>query len=110
MQLGPNLGTGAEDQQADRLAAVAQRQHEQPRAPVLTAVRVADHGAGAVVDLGLFAGRGLDHRAGFWRLVRVKLGDEAPDALVAGGEAAGVHQILPDRKSTRLNSRTLRTS
>src|ERR1019366_4401412 len=42
MQLGPNLGTGAEDQQADRLAAVAQRQHEQPRAPVLPAVALAD--------------------------------------------------------------------
>ena len=26
-----------------------------------------------------------------------ELADEAPDALIAGGEAVGVHQILPDR-------------
>ena len=65
MQFGPDLRTGAEHQQANRLAAVTESQHEQPRAPVLAAVRVADHRAGAVIDLRLFAGRGLDHRAGF---------------------------------------------
>ena len=68
MQFGPGLRTGAEHQQADRLAAVAQGQHEQARAPVLAAVRVADHRASAVIDLGLFAGRGLDHGAGLRRL------------------------------------------
>jgi hypothetical protein len=96
MQFGPDLRTGVEHQQANRLATVAQRQHEQPRALVLPTVRVTDHGACAVIDLGLFAGRGLDHRAGFWRLVWMQLGDEATDALVAGGETGGVHQILPD--------------
>ena len=96
MQFGPDLRTGVEHQQANRLATVAQRQHEQPRALVLPTVRVTDHGACAVIDLGLFAGRGLDHRASFWQLVWMQLGDEATDALVAGGETAGVHQILPD--------------
>ena len=67
MQLGPGLRTGAEHQQPNRLAAVAERQHEQPRAPVLAGVRIAHHRAGAVIDLSLFAGRGLDHRASFWR-------------------------------------------
>ena len=97
MQFGPDLRAGPEHQQANRLAAVAQSQHEQPRAPVLAAVRVAHHRAGAVIDLSFFTGCGLDHCAGFRRLLAAKLADEAPDALVAGGEAAGVHQILPDR-------------
>ena len=55
MQLGPGLRAGSEHQEANRLAAVAERQHEQPHAAVLAAVRIADHGAGAVIDLGLFA-------------------------------------------------------
>ena len=50
-----------------RLAAVAQRQHEQPRAPVLAGVRIAHHRAGAVIDLRFFAGCGLDDRACFRR-------------------------------------------
>ena len=48
-------------QQAHRLAAEAERQHEEPRAPVLARLRVAHHRPVAVVDLGLFARRGLDH-------------------------------------------------
>ena len=60
-------------------------------------MRVANHGTSSVIDLGLFAGRGLDYYAGFRRLAGMKLGNEALDALVAGGETVGVHQILPDR-------------
>ena len=37
VELGPGLRTGTKDQQADRLAAVAQRHDEQPSAPVLAA-------------------------------------------------------------------------
>ena len=51
MQLGPSLRAGLEHQEADRLAAVAESQHEQAHAAVLAAVRVAHHGAGAVIDL-----------------------------------------------------------
>ena len=54
MQLGPGLHTGLEDQEADRLAAVAERQHEQTHAAVLATVWIADHGTGTVIDLGLF--------------------------------------------------------
>ena len=43
MELGPDLRTGTKDQQADRLAAVAQRHDEQPSAPVLAALLVAHH-------------------------------------------------------------------
>ena len=65
VQFGPGLRTGVEHQQANRLAAVAQSQHEQSRAPILAALRIADHRAVAVIDLRFFAGRGLDHGAGF---------------------------------------------
>ena len=64
VQLGPDPRTGTEHQQAHRLAAVTQRQHEQPRAPVLAGLRIAHHGAGAVIDLRFFARRGVDHRRG----------------------------------------------
>jgi len=97
MQLGPGLHTGLEDQEADRLAAVAERQHEQTHPAVLAAVRVADHRAGAVIDLGLFAGRGLDHGTGFFGCAAEHLAHEAFDALIAASEAAGVDQVLPDR-------------
>ena len=77
-------------------AAVAQRQHEQPRAPVLAGLRVAHHRAVAVIDLRFFAGRGLDHHASFRRWRSAQLADEALDAVVAAGEAVVVHQVLPD--------------
>src|SRR5450756_3144474 len=61
MQLGPGLRAGVEHQEADRLAAVAEGQHEQAHAAVLAAVRVADHRAGAIINLSLLTNRRLDH-------------------------------------------------
>jgi len=84
-------------QQTNRLAAVAQRHHEQSRAPVLAALWVPHHRAAAVIHLGFFARRGFDDPAGFQRLADLKLPHEAPHALVAGRETAPVHQLLPDR-------------
>ena len=97
MQLGPGLRAGVEDQEPNRLAAVAEGHHEQAHAAILAGVRVADHGAGAIIDLGLFADRGLDHRAGFFGRAADQLAHEALDALVAAREATGVDQVLPDR-------------
>ena len=97
MQFGPDLRTGSEHQQANRLAAVTQRQHEQPRAAILAAVRVADHGAGAVIDLGLFTGRGLDHRAGFRRRLAAELRRRSAGRSDSRRRSRSVHQILPDR-------------
>ena len=55
-----------EGQQANGLAAVAQRQHEQPVRRYWPRVRIAHHGAGAVIDLRFLAGRRDDDRhAGF---------------------------------------------
>ena len=97
MELGPDLRAGLKDQEADRLAAIAESQHEQAHAAILAAVRIADHGAGAVIDLGLLARRGLDHSAGFLGGLAEQFAHEALDTLIAAGEAAGVDQILPDR-------------
>src|SRR6266496_6547820 len=97
MQFGPDPRTGLEDQETDRLAAVTEGQHEQAHAAVLAAARVAGHGALAVIDQGLFAGCGFDHRAGFFGRTADQLAHEALDALVAASEAAGIDQILPDR-------------
>ncbi len=44
VQLGPDARTGAESQQANRLAAAAQRHHEQPGAPILAALGIAHQG------------------------------------------------------------------
>src|SRR5579864_4332345 len=97
MQFGPDLRAGSEHQQANRLATVTESQHEQPRAAVLTAVRVAHHRASAVVDLKFFAGCSFDDCARFLRLASTKLPNETVDALILGGEAEGIHQFLPDR-------------
>ncbi len=51
VQFGPDARTGTEGQQTNGFAAVAQRQHEQARAAILAGVRIAHHGAGAVIDL-----------------------------------------------------------
>jgi len=95
-RLGPDARTGAKGQQTNRLAAAAQRHHEQPGAPVLAALGIAHHGAGAVIDLRLLASRGDDHDAGFGRLRSASLTHEALHALVATGEAVLGDQVLPD--------------
>ena len=81
VQLGPDARAGAEHQQANGFPAVAQRQHEQPRAPVLAGLRVAHHGTGAVIDLRFFARRGHDHHASFRRRRSAQLAYEALDAV-----------------------------
>jgi hypothetical protein len=97
MQLSPGLRTGTKHQQANRFAAVAQRHHKQPRAAILASNGIADHGPSAIVNLAFFTWGGFDYRARFRRVIESQLADEALDALVTAGEAAGVHQVLPDR-------------
>ena len=86
VQLGPDARTGAEGQQAYRLAAAAQRQHEQSCASILAGLRIADHRAVAVIDLGLFSRRGDDHGARLRWLVSAQLANEAFDGLIAAAE------------------------
>src|SRR5262249_11814602 len=96
VQFGPDARAGAKYQQPNRLATVAERHHEQPRASVLATLWVSHHGARAVIDLGFFARRGLDHHAGFRLRPAAKFVDETLDALIAGSEALAIHQVLPD--------------
>ena len=88
VQFGPDARTGAEGKQTNRLAAAAERHHEQPSAPVLAALGIAHHGAGAVINLRLLASRGDDHDAGFGGLRSAPPAHEALHALVAAGETA----------------------
>ena len=87
MQFRPGAGTRLENQQTDRLAAVTQSHHEEAGAPVRAGLRIADHGTGAVIDLGFFAGSGVDDGMSLRNLYAAELADKAPHALVAAGEA-----------------------
>ena len=97
VELRPEAGARLPREQADALAAVAEREQEEPRAPVLARRGVADHGAVAVVDLALLARRGLNHGVGLGGRGAAELADEAHDARVGGGETVGVDEVLPDR-------------
>ena len=66
-------------------------------ASVFAGLRIADHGPGAVIDLGLFSGCGNDHGSRLRGLVSAKLAHEAFDGLIAAVEPALGHQVLPDR-------------
>ena len=44
----------------------------------------------------IFARCGFDHRAGFRRRLATETNDEPLDTLIAAGEAAAIHQVLPD--------------
>jgi hypothetical protein len=96
MQFGPDARTGAKDQEADGLSAVSQRQDEQPRAPVLARLRVADHRPGAIINLRFFTRGRLNHHARFRRGRSAHLPHEPFYAGVFFGEAVAVHQILPN--------------
>src|SRR5580693_3494358 len=96
VQLGPDARAGAEGEQTYRLAAASERQHEQSCASVFAGLRIADHGAGAVIDLGLFSGCGNDHGSRLRGLVSAKLAHEAFDGLIAAVEPTRRHQVLPN--------------
>ena len=60
VQFGPDLRARLPDQQPHGFARVAQRQDEEPGAPIFARLRMTDHRPVAVVDLGLVARRGRD--------------------------------------------------
>src|SRR6266567_3441571 len=63
VQFSPDARAGLEAEKPDALAAEAQRQHEETCAPVLAGLRIADHGAGTVIDLRLLTRGGFDDPA-----------------------------------------------
>ena len=96
MQLGPHPRTRSEDQQANRLAAAAQRHDKQPRASIFAAVRIAHHRPGPVINLGLFTWLCLDDHPRFSRYRSAQLAHESLDTLIAAGKPMPIDQILPD--------------
>ena len=96
MQLGPGACARTEAQQTNRFAAIAQRQYQHPRAPVLAALRVAYHRAAAVINLRLFAWRSFNDRPRFRRLHPAQFAHETLYALVAVRKPVTIDEILPD--------------
>src|SRR5579871_6666343 len=99
VQLGPDAGARSEGEQSNRFAAVTQRHHEQPRAPVFACLRIAHHRTGPVFDLALFADPSFDNDRSFGRVSPAQTAHEPLDALIAAREPVGVQQILPDAHS-----------
>jgi hypothetical protein len=97
VQFGPDARAGLEAEKPDALAAEAERQHEQTRAPVLAGLPVADHRAGPVIDLRFLARSSKDDPAGFQRLRSAQFANVTLHALISATEAVLVDQFLPDR-------------
>ena len=97
MEFGPDARTGLKRQKTYRLAAIAQGQHEEPRASIFSRPLIADHGAFVpVIDLRFFARRRADHGAGLGRRVSAQPANKALHREIARLEAVIGHQILPD--------------
>src|SRR3954471_16949504 len=93
MQFGPRARAGLEGEQANGLAAVAQREYEQACAPVSASVGIAHHRPAAIVDLRFLSGSRDDNRTRRLGRLAAQPADEAFDAGVAPGETMGVDQI-----------------
>jgi len=96
MQLSPDARAGAEDQNANGLTAVSERQDEQSRPPVPAGFRIAHHRTGAVIDLGFFPSGGFNDHACFRRRRSAQLPHKALHARVFFTEAVAIHQVLPN--------------
>src|SRR5216683_1176430 len=94
MKLRPPLGARRPAEKANRFAAVAQSEDEQPRAAVLPGLRVADPRPFPVVDLSFLARRCLDHRPRLNLRGALQRPDEASNAMVAAAKLESVHQVL----------------
>src|SRR5207244_9400908 len=97
VELGPDAGARAEGEEADVLAAEAEREDEEPGAAVLVRLGIAHHGPLPVVDLPFLARGGVNRGVRFGGRGAPELADEAHDARVAGRKAVAVDEILPDR-------------
>lgn len=97
MQFGQAPRTGVEGEQADALAAVAESEDEQPRAPILPGAGMPHHQAVAVINLPLFARPRDNNRVRLGGVPAAELGHEVPHAGVAAGEAVLIDEALPDR-------------
>src|SRR6266481_8429953 len=96
MQLGPHTGTRTPHQQTYRLTAVAERQHEQARAAIFSALRIAHHRARSVIGLCFFSRCGVNNPHGLGLCRTAKLVNKTLHGLVTMGKAVIGNQVLPD--------------
>ncbi len=96
VQLGPDLGAGAVNQQPDGLARIAQGEDEESCPPVLAGVRVTNHRSLPVINLRLLGRIRGDDRPSFDGGLLPDGRDEAPHARIARREAVVVDQVLQD--------------
>src|SRR6516225_2045770 len=87
MQFGPGAHTRSPGQQANRFAAVAECQNEQPRPAILAALRIAHHRTAAVVDLPFFSWSRDDDARWFRPLRSAQPANIALHRLIASGKA-----------------------
>jgi len=83
VQLGPDVRTGTKDQEAHCLAAIAQGEDKQARAPILTTWLFQDHRTGPIINLGFLTRGRDDRRPGDGRFPRLEFVDETSDAVIA---------------------------
>jgi hypothetical protein len=97
MQFSPSAYTQSPGEQAHRLAAVAERQHEQPCPAILAALRIAHHRTTAVVDLCFFSRCGDDDACCFRTSRAAQLAYKTLHRLIVARKTVVRHQVLPDR-------------
>jgi hypothetical protein len=90
--VGSNAIAGLEGQEPHALAAVAEREDEQPCAAVLPGEQVAHHRPVAVINLPLLRRGGHDHRVGLGGSLAAQLDDEAPHTGVPSAEAVVIDE------------------
>src|SRR6202049_2364835 len=97
MQFRPGAYTRPPGEQAHAFAAVAERQHEQPRPAILPALRITHHRTTAVVDLRFFSRGCQDDPCGLRATRSAKLLNKAFHGLIAAAIPLRRPQVLPDR-------------
>src|SRR4029077_16475503 len=97
MQFRPGAYTRPPGEQAHAFAAIAERQHEQPRPAILAALRIPPPRTAAAVDLGFFSRRRDDDARCFPASRAAQLAHETLHRLIAPGKTVVRDQVLPDR-------------
>jgi hypothetical protein len=97
MQFRPSAYTRPPGEQAHAFAAVAERQHEQPRPAILPALRITHHRAAAVIDLGFFSRCREDDARCFPDSRAAKLAHKTLHRFIATCKTVVGNQVLPDR-------------
>src|SRR5258708_26061649 len=97
VQFRPSAYTRPPGEQAHAFAAIAERQHEQPRPAMLSALRITHHRTAAVVDLRFFSRCREDDACWFRTLCSAQLVNKALHRLIAAGKPVLRDQVLPNR-------------